>query len=229
MFVPGNCRDNLESGAVLNGAVKPRRKRVVWSTLLNGILAEDESAGAALYRELGPIRTFFATQLSPVECEDRFHDVIVAVLRAIRIGGLRDPDSIPAYAWSTAQRIRRMRLSVIISQRESTTDVDSETLSDAAPDPESIAIRRQNKDVAVRVLAGLPERHREVLIRYYLNGQAPAVIQAEMGLTATQFRVTKSRAKAALSARLQRKLDTGAAAKISPLRKNSEENRIQNS
>jgi len=140
-----------------------------WGTLLNGIMAGDEAAGTTLYRELMPIRSFFAAQLSTVECEDRYHDVIVAVLRAIRLGGLRDPEAIPAYAWSTAQRIRRMRLSVIISQRESTTEVDSETLSDAAPDPESIAIRQQNKEVATRVLAALPERHREVLMRYYLK------------------------------------------------------------
>jgi len=181
-------------------------ERVGWSKLLTAIAAGDEDAGARLYDELMPIRCFFATQLSPVESEDRYHDVIVAVLRAIRLGGLRDPECIPAYAWSTAQRIRKMRLNTIITQRESTTDMDFEMVSDASPDPESVAIRRQNKELAARVLAGLPERHREILIRYYLNGQSPSTIQAEMGLTATQFRLAKSRAKATLTARMQRTL-----------------------
>lgn len=194
--------------STLMDAVGNSSRQGQWHELLAGIRTGDESAGAALYRELMPIRCYFATQLSPTECDDRYHDVIVAVLRAIQVGGLRDPECIPAYAWSTAQRIRKMRLSVIISQRESTTDVNSETLSDAAPNPESIAIRQQNKEVAVRVLAALPERHREVLVRYYLNGQSPSAIQAEMGLTATQFRLAKSRAKAALTARLQRRLLT---------------------
>jgi RNA polymerase sigma factor (sigma-70 family) len=203
----GNLCDELGSGAPPAAVEKPRTSRVRWSELLDGIVAGDESAGATLYRELMPIRCFFATQLSQGECDDRYHDVILAVLRAIRVGGLRDAACIPAYAWATAQRIRRTRLSVIISQRESTADVDSEALTDAGPDPESMAIRQQNKEVAVRVLAGLPERHREVLIRYYLRGESPSAIQAEMGLTPTQFRVTKSRAKAALSSKLQRKLD----------------------
>jgi len=174
-----------------------------------------------------PIRCFFATQLSSTECDDRYHDVILAVLQAIRVGGLRDPECIPAYAWTTAQRIRRMRLSVIISQREWTTDVNSETLSDAAPDPESIAIRQQNKEVAVRVLAALPERHREVLIRYYLKGQSPSAIRTEMGLTPTQFRLAKSRAKAALTERLQRRLLTSDPAKPDRARNISPKNRIQ--
>jgi RNA polymerase sigma factor (sigma-70 family) len=184
-------------------------KRIEWRTILNGIAAGDESAGAFLYDELLPIRGFFAAKLSPGESEDRYHDVIVAVLRAIQVGGLRDAECIPAYAWSTAQRVRNMRLSTIISQRELSSDVDFEMLSDEALDPESAAIRQQNKEVAVRVLAALPEKHREVLIRYYLNGHTPAKIQADMGLTATQFRLIKSRAKAALTARLQRKLEGG--------------------
>lgn len=200
---------DLESGGILERTASTRRKRVRWDTLLDGIASGDQSAGATLYRELMPIRCFFATRLSEADCEDRYHDVIVAVLRAIRIGRMRDAESIPAYAWATAQRIRKVRLEVIIAQRQATADVDSETLSDAGPDPESIAIREQNKQVAIRVLANLPARHREVLIRYYLKGQSPAEIQAELGITATQFRLAKSRAKAALTAKLQHKLDRG--------------------
>jgi DNA-directed RNA polymerase specialized sigma24 family protein len=46
------------------------------------------------------------------------------------------------------------------------------------------------------VLNTLPRRDREVLVRFYLQEQSPGQICRDMRLTATQFRLTKSRAKA---------------------------------
>jgi DNA-directed RNA polymerase specialized sigma24 family protein len=48
----------------------------------------------------------------------------------------------------------------------------------------------------MRVLNSLPKRDREVLARFYLEEQAHGQICREMGLTETQFRLVKSRAKA---------------------------------
>jgi RNA polymerase sigma factor (sigma-70 family) len=159
-----------------------------------------------LYRHFASIRGYFATRLPPDESEDRFHDVMLALYRAIRTGGIRDPQSLRAYAWSTAQRILSTRLGTLITERQSSSDENSEMICDSAPDPETTAIRRQNAEIASRVLATLPEKHREVLIRYYLEGQHREVIQAEMGLTSTQFRLIKSKAKAALTVRMQHRL-----------------------
>src|SRR5579872_5796466 len=69
-------------------------------------------------------------------------------------------------------------------------------LRDRRPSPESAVIERQNADVAMRVLKSIPERDREVLIRFYLKEQAPDQICSDLGLTDTQFRLIKSRAKA---------------------------------
>jgi RNA polymerase sigma factor (sigma-70 family) len=131
---------------------------------------------------------------------------MVAIFRAIRVGGIRDPRRLIAYAWSTAQRILSTRIGSLIAERESSSEEDSEMICDAGPNPETAAIRRQNKEIAAQVLATLPKKQREVLIRYYLRGQHGASIQAEMGLTPTQFRLIKSRAKAALTSRLQQHL-----------------------
>jgi DNA-directed RNA polymerase specialized sigma24 family protein len=57
-------------------------------------------------------------------------------------------------------------------------------------------MERQNVDLAMRVLTSLPWRDREVLMRFYLKEQSPRQICRDMGLTQTQFRLTKSRAKA---------------------------------
>jgi RNA polymerase sigma factor (sigma-70 family) len=173
-------------------------------SVVESVAAGDQDAGAILYRHFASIRGYFATRLPPDESEDRFHDVMLALFRAIRVGGIRDPRSLRAYAWSTAQRILSTRLGSLIAEREAASDEDSEMICDSAPDPETVAIRRENAEIAARVLATLPEKHREVLIRYYLEGQHRGMIEAEMGLTATQFRLIKSKAKAALTLRLQR-------------------------
>jgi DNA-directed RNA polymerase specialized sigma24 family protein len=48
----------------------------------------------------------------------------------------------------------------------------------------------------MRVLNGLSPRDREVLVRFYLREQSAEEICRELGLTETQFRLIKSRAKA---------------------------------
>jgi RNA polymerase sigma factor (sigma-70 family) len=177
-----------------------------WESLVQGVARGDEEAGTALYDGLAPIRRYFSVRLATEDSEDRFHDVLLAVLRAVHRGGLRDPERILKYAWSTAKRIRNMRLGAVIAERECSSNEDSESVPDASPDPESAAIRHENKEITVEVLAEMPQRHREVLVRYYLLAQTRGTIQTEMGLTPNQFRLIKSKAKAALTARLRHRL-----------------------
>ena len=81
--------------------------------------------------------------------------------------------------------------------RRNRIDADHGTvLCDHHPNPESRVIERQNTDLAKRVLNSLPKREREVLTRFYLREQSPRQICRDMSLTETQFRLTKSRAKA---------------------------------
>lgn len=53
----------------------------------------------------------------------------------------------------------------------------------------------ERKWLVETALSRLVERDREILIRYYLHEQSQDRICAEMGLTETQFRLLKSRAK----------------------------------
>ena len=57
-------------------------------------------------------------------------------------------------------------------------------------------MRLQKREMAARILVAMPACQREVLSRFYLQHQAPVEIQCAMRLTATQFRLMKSRAKA---------------------------------
>jgi RNA polymerase sigma-70 factor (ECF subfamily) len=67
---------------------------------------------------------------------------------------------------------------------------------DTGSNPEQAAIRQENQQIAVKVLKSIAPRDREILIRFYLWEQPAEQICGEMGLTDTQFRLLKSRAKA---------------------------------
>ena len=75
------------------------------------------------------------------------------------------------------------------------------------PPTKAAAVRRGYQDIAFQVLAALSARDREVLIRFYLHGQAAERIQADMGVTETEFRLIKSRAKAGFAARVQQRIE----------------------
>jgi DNA-directed RNA polymerase specialized sigma24 family protein len=61
--------------------------------------------------------------------------------------------------------------------------------------PEHEAVDREKMDIMLAVLRSMSDRDREVLTRFYLHEQSPELICRELNLTATQFRLLKSRAK----------------------------------
>jgi putative toxin-antitoxin system antitoxin component (TIGR02293 family) len=81
------------------------------------------------------------------------------------------------------------------------TRADSETWtrpahvqSGGASEAHSLADERRG--LIETALAGLAGRDREILTRFFLHEETPEQICTEMGLTDTQFRLLKSRAKA---------------------------------
>lgn len=68
-------------------------------------------------------------------------------------------------------------------------------------DPEQEAILHNKTEIMKKALASLKPRDREILVRFYLREQRPEQICQEMNLSETQFRLIKSRAKAAFGER----------------------------
>ena len=83
---------------------------------------------------------------------------------------------------------------VVRRERESGLDCAGGR-ADCQPDPEELARHSESRAVAREALKALPEHYREVLVRFYLGHQSPDEICHDLGLTPTQFRLTKSRAK----------------------------------
>jgi DNA-directed RNA polymerase specialized sigma24 family protein len=71
---------------------------------------------------------------------------------------------------------------------------------------EQDVIQRERLHILSHVLRSLSSRDREVLTRFYVQEQPADQIMNEMGLTPTQFRLLKSRAKARFVERGKRSL-----------------------
>jgi RNA polymerase sigma factor (sigma-70 family) len=120
--------------------------------------------------------------------------MILDLLHQIRQGALRTPEALPSYARIIASR----KVAAYIDRAQASRQRDAEAndrLRDPGEGPERTAIREQQMEIARRVLSSLPKRDREVLRRFYFDGQKPEQIMNEVGLSTDQFRLLKSRAK----------------------------------
>ena len=169
-----------------------------WASMVARIQADDPSGMEELYAVFTTgIRFYLCRQLGPQDLDDKVHDAFLTITQSIRRGDLREPERLMGYVRTVVRRQVAGHIGAAVESRRTLVDPDhGAVLRDRKPDPERKAIQDQNNDLAMRVLNTLPLRDREVLIRFYLKEQTPEQICREMELTATQFRLTKSRAKA---------------------------------
>ena len=170
--------------------------------LVQGILADDVGSVEclfALYRR--GLTFYFARRFGSQDADDLVAETLTLVLEAVRAGSIREPERLAGFVMTIARRIGYRVIEERTQSRQAETRIDdaptaSNGLQTAAESPESAVLRAQQQSVMLTVLRGMPSRDREVLSRFYLLEQSPAQIQVEMGMTETQFRLTKSRAKA---------------------------------
>jgi RNA polymerase sigma-70 factor (ECF subfamily) len=169
-----------------------------WASMVERIQANDPSGMEELYRVFTTgIRFYLCRQLGPQDLDDKVHDAFLTIALSIRRGDLREPERLMGYVRTVVRRQVAGYIGSAVESRRNLVDPDHGViLRDRRPDPERKAIEEQNLALAMRVLNTLPRRDREVLVRFYLQEQPPAEICRDMGLTQTQFRLTKSRAKA---------------------------------
>jgi RNA polymerase sigma-70 factor, ECF subfamily len=186
--------------AAMAGASQPGELTIEqrWAEVVDRIRSGDPSGMEELYQVFSKgIRFFLYRQLGPRDLDDKLHDVFVIVAQAIQRGDLRDPNRLMGYVRTVMRRQVAGHIEDAIQERRNHADLEGTLiLADHHPDPERGAIERQNDQLAKRILHSIGKRDREVLVRFYLNEQSPKTICHEMGLTETQFRLIKSRAKA---------------------------------
>jgi RNA polymerase sigma-70 factor (ECF subfamily) len=172
-----------------------------WTDLVRGIQAGDAARIQELYDLFCKgIRFQLYRQLGPQDLDDRVHDIFLIIMQSIQRGDLREPERLMGYIRTVVRRQVAAQIDLTVQARRNQTELDyGMALSDHRPSSERRLIQEQEQQVALRVLKSLHEREREVLVRFYLKEQKAEQICREMELTETQFRLTKSRAKARFS------------------------------
>jgi RNA polymerase sigma factor (sigma-70 family) len=181
---------------------------VDWKEVVERIRQGDPAGQEMLYRNLAAgARLFLRRRLGSQDLDDRVHDVFVIVVEAIQRGELRQPERLMGFVRTILHRQLNLAISRIVSTRTTSLELESVTdLTAAEPTPEDRTGVHQTVALMKRALEEMGAREFEVLARFYLREQLPDQIRAEMKLTATQFHLLKSRAKAKLSNIIRRKL-----------------------
>lgn len=154
-----------------------------------------------LYRVFsGWIRFYLWRHIGAQDVSDRLHDIFLIVTESIRSGDLREPERLMGYVKTVVRRQIAGHLHSRREQRLKWRPIDiGPALPDRRPTAEHRLIGREHRELAHRLIGAMRQREREVLTRFYVQEQPPAIICREMDLSATQFRLLKSRAKARLT------------------------------
>jgi RNA polymerase sigma-70 factor, ECF subfamily len=147
------------------------------------------------------IRSYVWRQLGPPQADDRVDDRVYEILQSltnrIRSGEIREPKRFMPYARELARRQAAELVDQGLQGAVSPRDPIAALMGGRA-DPAGPAIQHEGSD-ARHFLGGLPQRDREVLVRFYLQEQTAEEICRALQLSETQFRLIKSRAKARYS------------------------------
>lgn len=188
------------SGTVLPQSTQPADETTYaeFVDLVRKIEEGDQSGMEHLYRLLSTgIHLFLMRRLKPSDVEDKVHEVFLDVVSSIRRGEIRDPARLMGFVRTVIQRKLAKQIGHLVRSRGEQADFgEIQRLPDRRKTPEQIAAAKELTGLVTATLNELNRRDRELLVRFYLWEQPGEQICKEMSLSATQFRVLKSRAKA---------------------------------
>lgn len=169
-----------------------------WGLLVNQIKAGEDAGMEHLYKLFSRgIRYYLCRQLGPQELEDKVHDTFLIVVNAIRRGDLREPERLMGFVRTVVRRQVAAYIENAVHMRRDQADLETGvSVVNRNHNPEQSAMVREKAELMKSSLQALSDRDRDILVRFYLLEQPQEQICLEMGLSETQFRLLKSRAKA---------------------------------
>lgn len=169
-----------------------------WARLVEGIKRGDEHSVNELYSAVTECaRARLYRSIEPQAVDDHVQEVLMVVLAAIRNGELRDPKCLMGFVKTVARRQVAVYVrGAMVPRRRMVSMELVAPVSASRESPEARLLMRQRAAAVTRVLKTLCERDRDILTRFYYEEQDSERICREMRLTATQFRLYKSRALA---------------------------------
>jgi RNA polymerase sigma-70 factor, ECF subfamily len=172
---------------------------VDWASIVALVQGGGETGMEQLYRVFSRgLRYYLVRQLGAHDFEDKMHEIFLITVRAIHNGEIRQPECLPGFIRTVAHRQVAGYIEDRVYARRREADMSSGVyVVDRHHTPEQEALLREKTELMKKALGKLKPHQREVLVRFYLQEQRPESICREMNLTETQFRLIKSRAKAA--------------------------------
>ena len=178
-----------------------------WDDLVAQIKAGEDAGMEQLYRIFcRGIRFYLHRHIRPEEVDDQVHDTFMIVVQAIQRGDLREPERLMGFVRTVVHRQVAGYIAKVVNTRRDDIEAGVPVV-DQAQSPEQRVMTNERTALMKTALASLSAKDREILIRYYLKEESQEQICGEMSLTETQFRLTKSRAKAKFGVIGRKKLE----------------------
>jgi RNA polymerase sigma factor (sigma-70 family) len=181
----------LHSGGATAGMpgalLTPQQQR----TLAEGIRSREPSAEEELVRLFSDRVLFLALARTrdPDAARDLKQDVMLAVVRALRNGQLREAERLAAFVYGIARNLINNYLRARSRLREDPLD---DAL--ALPSPPEPIENSERGNLVRRALGALDATDRKILLLTLVEGLKPGEIALRLGLTSTVVRARKSRA-----------------------------------
>jgi RNA polymerase sigma-70 factor (ECF subfamily) len=175
-------------------------ENISFADVVRQVADSDPEGFEKLYRIFAMQAVNLRRQFGFQDFEDRMHDVYLIVVDAIQRGKIREPAALLSYIQGVARfvlcsqantRSRRARITGSLGHWESNRE--------CRQTPEDTLRLKERSQIMRTMIQALSDKEREVLVRFYLHEQAKEGICRDLGLTETQFRLMKSRAKARLA------------------------------
>ena len=124
------------------------------------------------------------------------HDAFLEVVLAIRRGEVRNPSTLPGFVRSILRRQVAAHIRCAVHERRDRIDAqDACDLPDRRRSQEDELRLKQQISIMHEMLQQLEIVDRDLLVRFYINEEAPAAICAHLNMSLKEFRLRKWRAK----------------------------------
>lgn len=175
-----------------------------YTTLVNAIARGDSDGLVQLHNLMRRCaRPYCGRKVGFADADDLVAEAFLAVVRAIQRGTIRQPECLMGFIATVVRR--QIAVHVNAAARRGVPAPSHSGVPDRRPNIEDHVLQREKAELLAFVLGELSCRDREILSRFYLEGETKERVCAEMNLTPTQFRLLKSRAKARLTQKVQRR------------------------
>jgi RNA polymerase sigma factor (sigma-70 family) len=134
--------------------------------------------------------------VDPQSVDDRLHEIWLIVLEAIRSGELREPGRLMGFVQTVTRRRVAAHIRSAVLRRRRLVEAAAFDPVSRESSPEALLSAREQVEAIGKVLRSLRALDREILVRFYLKEESPPRICQELRISATQFRLHKSRALA---------------------------------